>query len=93
MLKRPLEPHCNHSAQMMCVATTYLLRDSYHHSSKLFQFCSFIVSSYFIYSIEYIVHWIYVCSSYLYVYCIQSVNQFVPLLNMDQWYQSGMLFI
>jgi hypothetical protein len=27
------------------------------------------------------------------VYFIQSVNQFVPLLNPDQWYQSDMLFI
>jgi hypothetical protein len=32
-------------------------------------------------------------SPYLCVYCIQSVNQFVPLLNLDQWYQSGLLFI
>jgi hypothetical protein len=32
-------------------------------------------------------------SSYLCVYCIHSVNQFVPLLNPDQWYQSGLLFI
>jgi hypothetical protein len=32
-------------------------------------------------------------SSYLCVYCIQSLNQFVPLLNMDHWYQSGLLFI
>jgi hypothetical protein len=32
-------------------------------------------------------------SSYLCVYCIQSVNQFVLLLNLDQWYQSGLLFI
>jgi hypothetical protein len=61
MLKRPLEPHCNHSSQWMCVAATSLLRDSYHHSSKLFQFCSFTVSAYFIYSIEVIVHWIYCC--------------------------------
>jgi hypothetical protein len=30
---------------------------------------------------------------YLYVYCIQYVNQLVPLLNKNQWYQSGMLFI
>jgi hypothetical protein len=33
------------------------------------------------------------CYSCLCVYCIQSVNQFVSLLNLDQWYQSGLLFI
>ena len=33
------------------------------------------------------------CSPYLCVYCIHFVNQFVLLLNPDQWYQSGMLFI
>jgi hypothetical protein len=44
----------------MHVATTSLLRDSYHHSSKCFQFYSFTVSTYFTYSIEFIVHWIYV---------------------------------
>jgi hypothetical protein len=26
-------------------------------------------------------------------YCIQSVIHFVPLINLDQWYQSGLLFI
>jgi hypothetical protein len=26
-------------------------------------------------------------------YCIQYVIHFVPLINMDQWYQSGLLFI
>jgi hypothetical protein len=44
----------------MHVVATHLLRDSYHHSNKFFQFCSFTISTYFIYSIEVIVHWIYV---------------------------------
>ena len=43
----------------MHVTTTSLLRDRYHHFSKLFQLCNFIVSTYFIYSIEVIVHWIF----------------------------------
>jgi hypothetical protein len=33
------------------------------------------------------------CSSYICVYYIQSFNQFVLLLNLDQWYQSSHLFI
>jgi hypothetical protein len=45
--------------RQMHIAATSLLRDSYHHSSKLFQFFSFTVSSYFIYSMEVIVHWIF----------------------------------
>jgi hypothetical protein len=42
----------------MCVAATSLLRDSYHHSSKLFSVLQFYSFNYFIYSIEVIVHWI-----------------------------------
>ena len=33
------------------------------------------------------------CSSYLYVYCIHYINNFVMLLNLDQWYQRNRLFI
>jgi hypothetical protein len=36
----------------------------------------------------------YLCySSYLCVYGIHFVNQFIPLLNLDQWYQSDLLFV
>jgi hypothetical protein len=48
-------------------STTSLLRDSYHDSSKLFLFCIFTISAYFIYSIEAIVHWIFVVVLYIYV--------------------------
>jgi hypothetical protein len=37
----------------------------------------------FHYLIKDIVHCIFVFSSYLCVYCIQFVNQLVPLLNLD----------
>jgi hypothetical protein len=66
----------------MHVASTSLFIDRYHHSRKLFKFCSFTVSTYFIYSIEFIVHWISIVSLYL-SYCIQSVIHFIPLINLD----------
>jgi hypothetical protein len=44
----------------MHIAATSLLRDNYHHSSKLFQLCSFTVLAYFIYSVEVVIQWIYV---------------------------------
>jgi hypothetical protein len=44
----------------MHIAATSLLRDNYHHSSKLFQLCGFTVSAYFIYSVEVVIQWIYV---------------------------------
>jgi hypothetical protein len=51
----------------MRVVATSLLRDNYHHSSKLFQFCNFTVSTYFLYSIEVIIHWISVIFFCIYV--------------------------
>jgi hypothetical protein len=65
MLKGHLEPHCNNFSQTDACSNHILLRDSYHHLSKLFQFCSFTVSTYLIYSIEVIVQWIYVVISVL----------------------------
>jgi hypothetical protein len=95
MLKRPLEPHCNHSSQTDARSKPHLFSEiATTIRASCFQFCSFTVSTYFIYSIEVIVHWIYVvvlCISMC--YCIQSVIHFVPLINPDQWYQSGLLFI
>jgi hypothetical protein len=77
----------------MHVAATSLLIDSYHHSSKCFssvvlQFQPISFIQYKILFTGYLC-----CSSYLYVYCIQFVNQFIPLLNPNHWYQSGPLLI
>jgi hypothetical protein len=44
----------------MRVAATSLLRDNYHHSSKLFSVLQFYSFNIFIYSIEVIIHRIYV---------------------------------
>jgi hypothetical protein len=77
----------------MCIETTSLLRDSYHHSSKLFHLCNFTISTYYIYSIEVIVHWlsfVVLCISLLWYSIYYS---FCSTHKSDHWYQSGMLFI
>jgi hypothetical protein len=59
MLKRPLEPHCNHSSQTDARSKPHLFSEiATTIRASCFQFCSFTVSTYFIYSIEVIVHWI-----------------------------------
>jgi hypothetical protein len=86
----------------MHLAATSFLRDSYHHYSKLFsvlQFYSF--NLFYLFNRSYCSLDICCCSLYLYVivffvslcYCIQSGIHFVLLINPNQWYQSGFLFI
>jgi hypothetical protein len=78
----------------MHVATTSLLRDRYHHSSKLFFVLQFYGFNLFhLFNRRYCSLDIFCYSSYLCVYCIQYVSQFVMLINLDQWYQSGLIFI
>jgi hypothetical protein len=78
----------------MRIVATSLLRDSYHHSSKLFsvlQFYSFNLFSLFntsYYSLN-----ICCCSLYICVIVFNILFHFTPLINLDQWYQRGLLFI
>jgi hypothetical protein len=69
MLKRPLEPHCNHYAQTDVCSKPHLFSEiATTIRASCFQLCSCTVSAYFIYSIEFIVHWIFVvvlCNSVL----------------------------
>jgi hypothetical protein len=85
--------------RQMHVATTSLLIDSYHHSSKLFQFCSFTVSTYFIYLIEVIVHWISVVvlliSVFWYSICYsfhsahKSISMYPQQFHLNTKYKKG----
>ena len=60
-----------------------ILKDSYHHSSKCFSYA--VIQFHLISFIQQKIFFTgyLCCSSYLCVYCIQYVNQFVPLLNPD----------
>jgi hypothetical protein len=77
----------------MCVAATSLLRDSYHHSSKCFSSAVLQFQPISLFNRRY-------CS--LDICVILHISVFIVfsllissflLLNLDQWYQSGLLFI
>jgi hypothetical protein len=68
MLKRPLESHYNHSTQTDACSKPHLFSNiATTIRASCFHFCSFVVSTYFIYSIEVIVHWISVVVLHIFV--------------------------
>jgi hypothetical protein len=98
MLKRPLEPHCNHSAQTDVCSKPHLFSEiATTIRASCFQFCSFTVSTYFIYSIEVIVHWIYVVvlhiSVLLYSICYSFRSTHKSGSVVSEWSCSSFIFL
>ena len=59
MIKGPLEPHCNDSAHTNARSKVHIFSEiTTTIRASCFQFYSFTASTYFIYSIEVIFHWI-----------------------------------
>ena len=71
----------------MSVANTYILRDSYHDSS----FCIYSMF-YFRHLIEYVFTVSLLSMQNVYYYDSIYVLSFRSRINLDQWYQSNLLF-
>jgi hypothetical protein len=86
MLKRPLEPNCNHIIMNACIhhissqryATT-ILESSFHY-----------VFSFTISAFHYLIEIEYYC---IFVFLSEFFVSFHSLINLDQWYQSSLPFI
>ena len=94
MLKMPLEPHCNNSSQTD-------VRSSHISSQRQLSPFEQVVFSFAVLQFHPIlfIQQKILFTRYLLLlsislcYCIRSIIHFILLINLDQWYQRGLLFI
>ena len=89
-----MKPHCNHYSQMNARSSHISSQrqlppfQQVVFSSTILQFQPIFFIQYKLLFTGYLLF-----LSISLCYCIQSFIHFIPIINMDQWYQRGLLFI